>query len=696
MHLALYRSERPERFNEIIGQKHIVRILQNQVKTDTVRQSYLFTGTRGTGKTTTARILAKAVNCIGSPEDGMMPCGECENCKAIKEGNFLDVIELDAASNNSVEAIRGIIDSCQYPPYYGKYKVYIVDEVHMLSASAENAFLKILEEPPKHVIFILATTNPEKVKETIRSRCMQLDFRRVSETDLVDGMRRICERKNINITDEALGLVAQKADGSVRDALSILEQCISGGDELLDVEAVQDYIGSAGTAFFLSLTQAVIDRNMPEALGLIANMIRAGRDAKLMLNDWMEHYRNLMVAKYVDDTRNLLNSSEENVNRMRLQASQLDAQGLENAIRLLSEYVNQARWSTQPRILLETAVLHLMNGKATPSAKVDELLAMMPVSAAQQKQAKSMPQSVTPGTLPPNVMPVQSVSAANVTDVAGTAGEGTFHAVPILNSSNTSQLRESQARHPNSPDTLPPHPSSPDTLPPNVMPVQNVSAANAADMAASAGEDKFRAVPILNSNSAGESSAAMLQDFETMWSEIVDKVAAGNSSFRVMVGINSRIDEYRNGEIIVKVKPNKMKFAEDRKEDILTAARELYGEHTYVTLRLDDGKTTPGNKETGATQGNDSAKSTQDSLDAGLICPERANPGISNDAPLMDEDDYYASIGMAESQAESDASEYPIDYVEDMAAQMQEGDDVVSEITEEVSALFGVSVKVVE
>ena len=261
-----------------------------------------------------------------------------------------------------------------------------------------------------------------------------------------------------------------------------------------------------------------------------------------------------------------------------------------------------------------------------------------------------------------------------------------FHAVPILNSSNTSQLRESQASHP----------SSPDTLPPNVMPVQNVSEANAADMAASAGEDKFRAVPILNSNNAGESSAAMLQDFETMWSEIVDKVAAGNSSFRVMVGINSRIDEYRNGEIIVKVKPNKMKFAEDSKEDILAAARELYGEHTYVTLRLDDGKSMPGNKETGATQGSDSTNSKQDPLDAGPIWPERANSEISNDAPLMDEDDYYTSIGIAESQAESDASEYPIDYVEDMAAQMQEEDDVVSEITEEVSALFGVSVKVVE
>ncbi len=738
MHLALYRSERPERFNEIIGQKHIVRILQNQVKTDTVRQSYLFTGTRGTGKTTTARILAKAVNCIGSSRDGALPCGECENCKAIKEGNFLDVIELDAASNNSVDAIRGIIDSCQYPPYCGKYKVYIVDEVHMLSASAENAFLKILEEPPKHVIFILATTNPEKVRETIRSRCMQLDFRRVSETDLMAGMRRICDRKNINITDEALGMVAQKADGSVRDALSILEQCISGGDELLDVETVQDYIGSAGTSFFLSLTQAVIDRNMSEALDLVANMIRAGRDAKLMLNDWMEHYRNLMVSKYVEDTRMLINSSEENVNRMRLQASQLDAQGLESGIRLLSEYVNLARWSTQPRILLETAILHLMNGKAVPSSRVDELLRQMPINTVPHKPAKK----AASDTLPSNVMPVRKVSAADASE----ASDDTFRAVPILDKNTIPQFRESPRTQE----------ITPDTIPSNVMPVRKVSAADATE----ASDDTFRAVPILDKNiipqlrespvpqdkntvktpcpfaitgnsmddkgeskspqadsGTHESNAVILRDFDAMWSEIVEIVADGNSSFRIMVGNNSRIDEYRNGEIIIKVKSTKLKFAEDRKEDILVAARKLFGEHVFVTIRVDDGIISAGNMSHGVSASNSSTPE-EGSVTTGqrkmdLLFEPSGVDGVSEtepnhaqmteteqklpgDPPLMNEDDYYENIGAAEELAKADFPEYPIDYMDQMVEKTQSEEDVVSEITEEVSALFGVSVKVVE
>ncbi len=686
MHLALYRSERPERFNEIIGQKHIVRILQNQVKTDTVRQSYLFTGTRGTGKTTTARILAKAVNCIGSPEDGALPCGECENCKAIKEGSFLDVIELDAASNNSVDAIRGIIDSCQYPPYCGKYKVYIVDEVHMLSAAAENAFLKILEEPPQHVIFILATTNPEKVRETIRSRCMQLDFRRVSETDLLTGMRRICDRKNINITDEALGLVAQKADGSVRDALSILEQCISGGDELLDVEAVQDYIGSAGTSFFLSLTQAVIDHNMPEALSLVANMIRAGRDAKLMLNDWMEHYRNLMVSKYVEDTRTLLNSSEENVNRMRLQASQLDAQGLESGIRLLSEYVNLARWSTQPRILLETAILHLMNGKATPSSRVDEILKQMPINAVQNKPAKA----TAPDTIPSNIMPVRNVSTADASEVS----DDTFRAIPILDKNTITQLRES------------PMPQEKNMM---QTPRHSTITGNAAP------EDAKTSRSPQTDSGSHESNAAILRDFDAMWSEIVEIVADGNSSFRIMVGNNSRIDEYRNGEIIIKVKSTKLKFAEDRKEDILAAARRLFGEHIFVTIRADDGIVSAESTHHGIFASNStmpeegSVTYRQRQMDSlfepddvnGVTEPNRAQmmeteQELSSDLPLMNEDDYYASIGAAEEFGETNLPDEPIDYMEQMAEKTQSEEDVVSEITEEVSALFGVSVKVVE
>lgn len=425
MHLALYRSERPERFNEIIGQKHIVRILQHQLETDNVSQAYLFTGTRGTGKTTTARILAKALNCTGNPADGQFPCGECENCKAIKEGRFLDVIEMDAASNRGVDDMRELIEKVNYPPMVGRYKVYIIDEVHMLTTEAENAFLKTLEEPPAHVIFILATTNPEKVRETIRSRCMRLDFRRVSEDDLIEGMERICRRKQVNITRDALALVAQKADGSVRDGLSILEQCISGGDALVDLETVEDYLGSAGMDFYLGLTQNVIEHNMAEALKRVGDALRTGCDAKQIFSDWLEHYRNLMVVRYVDDAKRLINASEENIGRMRLQASQMDADSLEVSIRLLSEYINLARYSTQPRILLETAALHLMNGKAVPSSKVAEMLQLAKAELKKVPLVPTAPTAAEPET--PAAAPTAAKDAAPAVPETSDAAETSFY-----------------------------------------------------------------------------------------------------------------------------------------------------------------------------------------------------------------------------------------------------------------------------
>ena len=515
MHLALYRSERPERFNEIIGQKHIVRILQHQLETDNVSQAYLFTGTRGTGKTTTARILAKALNCTGNPADGQLPCGECENCKAIKEGRFLDVIEMDAASNNGVDDIRDLIDRVNYPPMVGRYKVYIIDEVHMLSTSAENAFLKTLEEPPAHVIFILATTNPEKVRETIRSRCMRLDFRRVSEDDLIEGMERICRRKQVNITRDALALVAQKADGSVRDGLSILEQCISGGDALVDLETVEDYLGSAGMDFYLGLTQNVIEHNMAEALKRVGDALRTGCDAKQIFSDWLEHYRNLMVVRYVDDAKRLINASEENIGRMRLQASQMDADSLEVSIRLLSEYINLARSSTQPRILLETAALHLMNGKAVPSSKVAEMLQLA------KAELKKVPLVPTVQALSP-----EQTMAAKPKEAADPAVSVSESSVPT-------------AAEPETPAAAP-----------------------------TAAKDAAPAVP---ETSDAEETSFYEDGFdpEAVWDRIVDIVAQdAGASFRIMVGSTSRIESYRNGELSILVKANKIDLANDSKAEI--------------------------------------------------------------------------------------------------------------------------------
>ena len=606
MHLALYRSERPERFNEIIGQKHIVRILQHQLETDNVSQAYLFTGTRGTGKTTTARILAKALNCTGNPADGQLPCGECENCKAIKEGRFLDVIEMDAASNNGVDDIRDLIDRVNYPPMVGRYKVYIIDEVHMLSTSAENAFLKTLEEPPAHVIFILATTNPEKVRETIRSRCMRLDFRRVSEDDLIEGMERICRRKQVNITRDALALVAQKADGSVRDGLSILEQCISGGDALVDLETVEDYLGSAGMDFYLGLTQNVIEHNMAEALKRVGDALRTGCDAKQIFSDWLEHYRNLMVVRYVDDAKRLINASEENIGRMRLQASQMDADSLEVSIRLLSEYINLARYSTQPRILLETAALHLMNGKAVPSSKVAEMLQLAKAELKKVPLVPTAPTAAEPET--PAAAPTAAKDAAPAVPETSDAAETSFY------------------------------------------------------------EDGF--------------------DPEAVWDRIVDIVAQdAGASFRIMVGSTSRIESYRNGELSILVKANKIDLANDSKAEIQAAARQILGEHAVVTLRSDDGKGAP----TGTAP-------TRDVKPVTAVKPSNP-PAAEPSRPIPEVPAYPAEpeFGIGdEGVDEIVPSDYNMMGGVDYPTRMEQKDDIVTEIAEEAGNLFGTSVEIID
>ena len=633
MHLALYRSERPERFNEIIGQKHIVRILQHQLETDNVSQAYLFTGTRGTGKTTTARILAKALNCTGNPADGQLPCGECESCKAIKEGRFLDVIEMDAASNNGVDDMRDLIDRVNYPPMVGRYKVYIIDEVHMLSTSAENAFLKTLEEPPEHVIFILATTNPEKVRETIRSRCMRLDFRRVSEEDLIEGMARICRRKQVNITRDALALVAQKADGSVRDGLSILEQCISGGDELVDLETVEDYLGSAGLDFYLGLTQNVIEHNMAEALKRVGDALRTGCDAKQIFSDWLEHYRNLMVVRYVDDAKRLINASEENIGRMRLQASQMDADSLEMSIRLLSEYINLARYSTQPRILLETAALHLMNGKAVPSSKVAEMLQLA------KAELKKVP--LVPAVQAAAAEPQKAAEPKEAAEPAATVSEPAAPAAAI-------------------PET------------PEAVPTPAKEAAPTVPETSDAAEDSFYEAGF---------------DPEAVWDRIVDIVAQdAGASFRIMVGSTSRIESYRNGELSILVKANKIGLANDCKAEIQAAARQILGEHAVVTLRSDDGKGAPARTEPAREE-------------KPMAAMKPADPPAAPIPPTPEVPAYPAEpeFGIGdEGVDEIVPSDYNMMGGVDYPTRMQQKDDIVTEIAEEAGNLFGTSVEIID
>lgn len=383
MYTALYRTQRPEVFSEIIGQDAIVRILKNQIETNTVSHAYLFCGTRGTGKTTTARILAKGLNCL---EDGDRPCGHCANCMSIKEGTFMDVIEIDAASNNGVDNIRELRESVKYPPAIGRKKIYIIDEVHMLTAGAANALLKTLEEPPENVIFILATTDPQKLPQTILSRCMRLDFKRVSEATLMEHMKRICIDKNVEVSESALRLLAANADGSVRDGLSILDQCLSAGDKVLDRDLVLDFLGAVSEDFFIQLTDRVLLHDVSGAFILLDEALCDGKDVKLLMKDWMSHYRNLLITKYIKKPEDMLNMSSDNVEKVRNQSNQISLDEINSGIITLSKTINDARYSPQPRILLELAIVTLATGLAD-SAPVAPRSASAPAPIQQQRVA---------------------------------------------------------------------------------------------------------------------------------------------------------------------------------------------------------------------------------------------------------------------------------------------------------------------
>ncbi len=369
MYTALYRAERPEVFDEILGQEHVVKILKHQIASDTVGHAYLFCGTRGTGKTTMARILAKGVNCAAPDIEGR-PCGQCANCKAISRGNFMDVIEIDAASNNGVENIRELRESVKYPPAVGRRKVYIIDEVHMLSTGAFNALLKTLEEPPENVMFILATTEPQKLPATILSRCLKFDFKRVPLNLIMGGMKRICDDRGVEISESALRLVANCADGSVRDGLSILDQVLASGEKNISREDVLEYIGTAGEDFFIELTEKVSLRNVSEALFLLDTALADGKDVRSLMRDWTAYYRNLMIAKFVKNPEDLLNLSAENIQKIKNQSDHISMEEINDAILKLSKAINEARWSTQPRILLELALVNIASGlseTATPA-----------------------------------------------------------------------------------------------------------------------------------------------------------------------------------------------------------------------------------------------------------------------------------------------------------------------------------------
>ncbi len=392
MYQALYRSFRPEVFEEVLGQEHIVKILKNQIKNDKISHAYLFSGTRGTGKTTLARILAKGINCEST--NGEKPCGVCASCINIKQGTHMDVVEIDAASNNGVDNVRELNESIAYPPISGRYKVYIIDEVHMLSNSAFNALLKTLEEPPEYVVFVMATTEPERLPKTILSRCLHLDFRRVPEDVIIQGMKKICADLGAEVSNEALKIVAKNADGSVRDGLSILDQCLASGEKVVEREDVLETLGAAGEEAYIDLTDAVIDGNAGEVLIKINHLINLGKDEKQMFKDWIGHYRNLMMASYLNKPEDMMTLSIENIERLKKQANRMTVSDINRGIVTLSKVSMEAKWSTQARILLEVAAVMLASGETeTENVKVKQAAQPINVQIKPPKKKPKLPEA---------------------------------------------------------------------------------------------------------------------------------------------------------------------------------------------------------------------------------------------------------------------------------------------------------------
>ena len=354
---ALYREWRPRTFYDVVGQEHITTTLKNQILNNRIAHAYLFCGTRGTGKTSTAKVFAKALNCLNL-KDGE-PCNECEMCRKINEGLAIDVTELDAASNNGVDKIRDIIDDVKYPPQESRYKVYIMDEVHMLSAGAVNAFLKTLEEPPNNVIFILATTDPQKLPITILSRCQRFDFKRINNNDITARLRKIVNDQNVLADERSLNLIARVSDGAMRDSLSILDQAISMGNGNVDYNTVVSMLGLVTNDHLFNLVNAVIQRSVEKSIEIIEDVIYSGKDIYLFIKDLIAHYRNLLMVKVTNNPEEVLDMSEENIALIKEQGARLRAEEIMRCIRILQEAENNAKLSKQARLYCELAVIKM-------------------------------------------------------------------------------------------------------------------------------------------------------------------------------------------------------------------------------------------------------------------------------------------------------------------------------------------------
>ena len=353
---ALYRKFRPAKFSELVGQEHITKTIKNQILSDRVGHAYLFNGGRGTGKTSIAKILARAVNCLNL-QDGE-PCNECEICKSALDGSLTDIVEMDAASNNSVEDVREIREAVNFLPTKAKYRVYIIDEVHMLSTGAFNALLKTLEEPPKHVKFLLATTEPQKIPATILSRCQRFDFKRISNEDIIKRLKIVCEESKIEISDEALNLIATLAEGGMRDALSILERCNQDGEDKIDENKIRDLVGIPKITYIKQIVESIINYDVDSSLKTIEEIIKEGKDLNNLLWEIIKYVKDILLFK---STGSIQTYTKEEVEDIKVLSEKISKEDLINLICNLSELENSMKMSTQKLIIFQTGIIKLCN-----------------------------------------------------------------------------------------------------------------------------------------------------------------------------------------------------------------------------------------------------------------------------------------------------------------------------------------------
>ena len=413
-YVALYRRWRPESFADLVGQEHISRTLSRAVTSGQTSHAYLFTGPRGTGKTSTAKILARALNCAEGPT--LTPCGVCDSCRSISDGSSMDVFEIDAASNRGIDEIRDLRESVKFAPTEGHYKIYIIDEVHMLTTEAFNALLKTLEEPPERVIFILATTEPHKVPATIQSRCQRYDFHRITVTEIRDRLIYVCKESDIAAEEDALGIIAAQADGGMRDALSILDQCMALAEGTLTAERVQEALGLVGRAWIRRMAGEIAARDAAALIAQLSELLQSGRELKQVLAELAQHFRRLMIAG-VGGTVSAAELCAGDAEELRMDAAQFTQEEIMSILRRLNETMQELRTSPQPRIAVETLLIGLCHTEgAAPSgestapptggadaariarleAQVEELAARLaaggtPVSASASATASAAP-----------------------------------------------------------------------------------------------------------------------------------------------------------------------------------------------------------------------------------------------------------------------------------------------------------------